>query len=77
MTNEPRILRREIIGVDVSRRTLVHLPEQSVVHVIGPEPGSPSLMRIQSGAAAVKVFSVDLYKRSRRAKHQTIPTELP
>jgi hypothetical protein len=71
-----RVLSREIIGVDVSRRTLVHLPEETVVQVIGPEPGSPSLVRVRFGAAAVKVFSVDLYKRSRTAERPAIGTEM-
>jgi hypothetical protein len=66
MTREHRVLSREIIGVDVSGRTLVHLPEQALVHVLGPEPGTPSLVRVQCGEAAVKVFSEDLYERSTR-----------
>lgn len=59
-----------MIGVDVCESTLVYLPEQTLVHVLGPEPESPSLVRVQSGAAAVKVFSVDLYNRSRKSKQQ-------
>jgi hypothetical protein len=70
LTKEPRILNREIVGVDVSGRTLVHLPEQSLIHVIGPESGSPSLVRVQFGSVAVKVFSVDLYKRSIKSKQR-------
>jgi hypothetical protein len=75
MTNQPRVLIRDMIGVDISRRTLVHLPEETVVHVIGPEPGSPSLIRVQSGVTAVKVFSVDLYKRSRKARRRMMTTD--